>query len=272
MALGQVSRETYGHLAERQSLADCRFPRHRLYPAQTAGLRQGRQGLIEQQAGQVYIAAKHDLELGESDGGENQCLELFVAILGLGTTPADKRRDVGHDEKAGRIASGCSRPRLHIGIEGALGQSPAESRKSHRRSGRRDHARGPTSRPEKRGWPCGARCRFKWPLDAEMPALVVQHMHAGRVEEDAAFLVARWRDRGATTFLLLSQIRQKLFPERPSMKMLEAVQALRDPKDFAHEMVEAGYGNTVIERVMHEFMIDAAALDEPDSLVGMSPD
>ena len=42
-------------------------------------------------------------------------------------------------------------------------------------------------------------------------------------------VVATWQDRGAATFLLLSQIRRKLFPERAGMTMPMAVQALSDP-------------------------------------------
>lgn len=85
-------------------------------------------------------------------------------------------------------------------------------------------------------------------------------------------IVASWQDRGAATFLLLGQIRQKLFPDRPSMKMPEAVQALSDPKDFARAMIDAGYSNPVIESMTHDYMLDVTALDEPDTLFGMSPD
>jgi ubiquinone/menaquinone biosynthesis C-methylase UbiE len=94
-----------------------------------------------------------------------------------------------------------------------------------------------------------------------------------RVTRPGGFgIVASWQDRGAATFLLLGQIRQKLFPERASMKMPEAVQALSDPKDFAREMIDAGYRNPVIESVTYDFMLDVAALEEPDTLFGMSPD
>jgi ubiquinone/menaquinone biosynthesis C-methylase UbiE len=85
-------------------------------------------------------------------------------------------------------------------------------------------------------------------------------------------VVATWRDSGAATFLLLSQIRRKLFPEGESMAMPEAVKALSDPKDFAREMVAAGYRDPQIEPVIFDYELDVAALAEPDTLFGMSPD
>jgi hypothetical protein len=47
----------------------------------------------------------------------------------------------------------------------------------------------------------------------------------------------RARNRGAATFLLLGQIRRKLFSERRSTSMLAIVQALTDPQDFARELI-----------------------------------
>jgi ubiquinone/menaquinone biosynthesis C-methylase UbiE len=85
-------------------------------------------------------------------------------------------------------------------------------------------------------------------------------------------VVATWRDQGAATFLLLGQIRRKLFPERGGMTMPAAVLAMSDPEDFARELVAAGYRDPRIEPVTYDFMFDVAALDEPDSLFGMSPD
>lgn len=85
-------------------------------------------------------------------------------------------------------------------------------------------------------------------------------------------VVATWQDQGAATFLLLGRIRNKLFPDRPGMTMPEAVQALSDPDDFARELVAAGYRNPEIESVTHDYLLDVAALDEPDSLFGMFPD
>ena len=85
-------------------------------------------------------------------------------------------------------------------------------------------------------------------------------------------VVATWQDRGAATFLLLGQIRQKLFPERTSTAMLPAVMALSDPKNFAHELVAAGYRNPQVEYVTHDYQLDVAALGEPDTVFGMSPD
>lgn len=85
-------------------------------------------------------------------------------------------------------------------------------------------------------------------------------------------VVATWQDRGAATFLLLGQIRQKLFPEREGMTMPEAVRALSEPDDFARELIAAGYRKPKIESVTHDYLLDVSALSEPDTLFGMSPD
>ncbi|WP_240334165.1 class I SAM-dependent methyltransferase [Sphingobium estronivorans] len=85
-------------------------------------------------------------------------------------------------------------------------------------------------------------------------------------------IVATWQERGAATFLLLGNIRQDLFPGRDSMAMPEAVRALSDPNDFAREMIAAGYRDPDIERVTHDYTLEVTALDDPDTLFGMSPD
>lgn len=85
-------------------------------------------------------------------------------------------------------------------------------------------------------------------------------------------VVATWQDRGAATFLLLGQIRRKLFPERAGMRMPAAVQALSEPADFTREMIAAGYRDPQIDHVTHDYLLDTAALAEPDTLFGMSPD
>lgn len=85
-------------------------------------------------------------------------------------------------------------------------------------------------------------------------------------------VVATWQSRGAATFLLLGEIREKLFPDRSGMQMPEAVQALSQPADFASELIAAGYREPWIERITHDYLLDLAALDEPDTLFGMSPD
>lgn len=85
-------------------------------------------------------------------------------------------------------------------------------------------------------------------------------------------VVATWQDRGAATFLLLGQIRRRLFPEREGMSMPEAVRALSDPGDFARELIAAGYRDPRIEHVTHDYDVEVAALAEPDTLFGMSPD
>ncbi|GGI76295.1 hypothetical protein GCM10007973_11450 [Polymorphobacter multimanifer] len=85
-------------------------------------------------------------------------------------------------------------------------------------------------------------------------------------------VVATWQDHGAATFLLLGQIRRKLFPERVGLTMPEGVKALSDPGDFARELVAAGFRAPQIEEVTFDFNLDVAALAEPDTLFGMSPD
>jgi hypothetical protein len=85
-------------------------------------------------------------------------------------------------------------------------------------------------------------------------------------------VVATWQDRGAATFLLLAQICGKLFPEHEGMTMPEGVVALSDPGDFARELVAAGFRNPRIEDVTFDYDLDVAALTEPDTLFGMSPD
>jgi ubiquinone/menaquinone biosynthesis C-methylase UbiE len=84
--------------------------------------------------------------------------------------------------------------------------------------------------------------------------------------------IATWREQGAATFLLLGQIRRKLFPDRTGMTMPDAVQVLSEPADFARELISAGYRDPQIESVTNDYMLDLAALTEPDSLFGMSPD
>lgn len=85
-------------------------------------------------------------------------------------------------------------------------------------------------------------------------------------------VIATWREQGAATFLLLGQIRRKLFPEREGITMPAAVKALSDPADFARELVAAGYRDPQVEHVTYDFELDVAALAEPDTLFGMSPD
>ena len=85
-------------------------------------------------------------------------------------------------------------------------------------------------------------------------------------------VVATWQDQGAATFLLLGQIRKKLFPDRVGIAMPQAVKALSNPDDFARELITAGYRDPRIESVTHDYLLDVAALEEPDTLFGMSPD
>jgi ubiquinone/menaquinone biosynthesis C-methylase UbiE len=85
-------------------------------------------------------------------------------------------------------------------------------------------------------------------------------------------VIATWQDRGAATFLLLGQVRRKLFPERTGMTMPAAVKALSDPAGFARELIAAGYHDPQVEHVTHDYDLEVTALAEPDTLFGMSPD
>ncbi|NDV85593.1 methyltransferase domain-containing protein [Aurantimonas aggregata] len=85
-------------------------------------------------------------------------------------------------------------------------------------------------------------------------------------------VVATWQEQGAATFLLLGDVRRKLFPGRAGMPMPEGVKAMSDPDDFARALVAAGYHDPHIETVTHDFQLDVVSLDAPDTLFGMSPD
>ena len=85
-------------------------------------------------------------------------------------------------------------------------------------------------------------------------------------------VVATWRDSGAATFLLLGQVRRALFPGRDGMTMPAAVAALSDPQDFAREMVAAGFTGPRIEPVTFDYELTVTALNDPDTLFGLSPD
>lgn len=84
--------------------------------------------------------------------------------------------------------------------------------------------------------------------------------------------IATWQDRGAATFLLLGDVRRKLFPEREGMSMPEGVRGLSNPGDFARELIAAGFRDPRIEHMTHDYELDVAALADPDTLFGMSPD
>jgi ubiquinone/menaquinone biosynthesis C-methylase UbiE len=85
-------------------------------------------------------------------------------------------------------------------------------------------------------------------------------------------VVATWQEQGAATFLLLGQIRRKLFPERETRAMPEGVKALGDPEEFARELAVAGYRDCRIERVVFDYELDIVMLDDPDTVFGISPD
>lgn len=85
-------------------------------------------------------------------------------------------------------------------------------------------------------------------------------------------IVATWQEMGAASFLLLGNVRRKLFPDRKGMAMPEAVEALSKPQDFARELIAAGFRAPVIESVTHAYQLEVKSLDNPDEVFGMSPD
>lgn len=86
-------------------------------------------------------------------------------------------------------------------------------------------------------------------------------------------VLATWQSEGAATFLLLSQIRRKLFPKLSGKTGLpEGAVALGDPEWLSAAMVDAGFAVPAIERVTHDFLLDVSQLDRPETLFGMSAD
>jgi ubiquinone/menaquinone biosynthesis C-methylase UbiE len=86
-------------------------------------------------------------------------------------------------------------------------------------------------------------------------------------------VLATWQSEGAATFLLLSQIRRRLFPKLDGKTRLpEGAVALGDPEWLAAAMVDAGFEAPQIDRVTHDFALDVSQLDTPENLFGMSPD
>lgn len=86
-------------------------------------------------------------------------------------------------------------------------------------------------------------------------------------------VLATWQSEGAATFLLLSQIRRRLFPKLDGKtKLPEGAVALGDPEWLSAAMVDAGFQAPEIDVVAHDFDLDVRQLDTPEELFGMSPD
>jgi SAM-dependent methyltransferase len=86
-------------------------------------------------------------------------------------------------------------------------------------------------------------------------------------------VLATWQSEGAATFLLLAQIRRRLFPRlEGKTRMPEGAVALGDPEWLSAAMVDAGFQPPEIETVTHDFELDVSQLDRPETLFGMSPD
>ena len=56
------------------------------------------------------------------------------------------------------------------------------------------------------------------------------------------------------------------------MTMPEGVKALGDPECLVRELVVAGYRHVRIDRVVFDYELDVAMLDDPNTLFGVSPD
>ncbi|MEP9359419.1 methyltransferase domain-containing protein [Sphingomonas sp. KR3-1] len=86
-------------------------------------------------------------------------------------------------------------------------------------------------------------------------------------------VLATWQSEGAATFLLLSQIRRRLFPKLDGKnKLPEGAVALGDPEWLAAALVDAGFRDPAIDAVTHDFELRVEALDRPETLFGMSQD
>lgn len=84
-------------------------------------------------------------------------------------------------------------------------------------------------------------------------------------------VVGTWQARGAATFLLLGQIRAKLFPDLPNMPMPGGIGVLADPLRFADELVKAGYKAPQVTSVTFDCELDLKGLTDPDKLFSPSP-
>lgn len=86
-------------------------------------------------------------------------------------------------------------------------------------------------------------------------------------------VLATWQSEGAATFLLLSQIRRRLFPKLGAKTSLpEGAVALGDPEWLAAALVDAGFREPRIDRVTHDFELGVTTLDRPETPFGMSQD
>jgi hypothetical protein len=85
-----------------------------------------------------------------------------------------------------------------------------------------------------------------------------------------------WRGRDTAKLkrrclLLLGQIRRKLFPERPDMMMLAAVRAPSSPRRPRPRDGPRRISRSSDRAVHADYPLDTAALAEPGSVFGMSP-
>lgn len=85
-------------------------------------------------------------------------------------------------------------------------------------------------------------------------------------------VVATWKTNGAATFLLLGEIRKKLFPDRQGIQMPAAIQAINAPEAFVQAFMDTGFRHARIHTITHDFLLNISDLDDPDRLFGMSPD
>ncbi|CAM3859075.1 class I SAM-dependent methyltransferase [Litorimonas haliclonae] len=85
-------------------------------------------------------------------------------------------------------------------------------------------------------------------------------------------VVTTWKTKGAATFLLLNEVREKLFPDSQSIVMPAAMQALNSQDAFVQAFKRAGFRDAKIHTLTHDFLLNISDLDHPNRMFGMSSD
>lgn len=76
---------------------------------------------------------------------------------------------------------------------------------------------------------------------------------------------------GAAANLLLADLAEGLFPGLDVPTPVEGMNEMRDPDRLRSLMTSAGFADVRIEEVSNDFLIDAAAVAEPERLLQFSP-
>jgi ubiquinone/menaquinone biosynthesis C-methylase UbiE len=85
-------------------------------------------------------------------------------------------------------------------------------------------------------------------------------------------VVATWQARGAGSWLLLGRITRQLFPEHELSATPEGLAVLNNAENLEREMITAGFRDVDVREVTRDFVLDIAALDDPSTMFGASPD